>query len=75
MTTATQDSTVLLVQRVRSDSRVFLDEKESAASPAEHWVRQTGYQENRDPGATTDSRACLDSKAKLETLDSPALLV
>lgn len=37
-------------------------------------MRQTGYRENRDPGATTDSLGCLDSKAKPETQEPPALL-
>lgn len=60
MTTATQDPTVCLVQRVRSDSLVFLEGRESAESQAEHWARQTDYRENRDPGATTDSPAWLD---------------
>lgn len=73
-TTVSQDPMVCLVQRVRSDSRVFLEERESAESQAEHWARQTGYRESRDLEATTDSLGCLDSKAKPETRDPPALL-
>lgn len=74
VTMALQESKASPGQRVPPVSRVFLEGRANEENLAGPSARQTGHQENRDPGDMTDSRDCQASRAKLASRELLVLL-